>query len=94
MEKIRREEIAKDLYVKGKGPFSAKFGLPPEVKFCKRCVISNQRPSSEMEFSHTIKTRKKTINIDNYKISHLGYKAKTLKEYVRVRDGVKKYRAG
>ena len=33
----------------------------------------------------------KTINIDNYKISHLGYKAKTLKEYVRVRDGVKKY---
>jgi N-acetyl sugar amidotransferase len=64
MEKIRREEIAKDLYVKGKGPFSAKFGLPPEVKFCKRCVISNQRPSSEMEFSHTIKTRKKTINID------------------------------
>ena len=22
------------------------YGLPREVKFCKKCVISNQRPSS------------------------------------------------
>ena len=40
------------------------FGLPEEVKFCKRCVISNQRPSSEVEFKHTIKTRKQTIGFD------------------------------
>lgn len=40
------------------------FGLPEEVKFCKNCVISNQRPSSEVEFKHTIKTKKQTIGFD------------------------------
>ena len=40
------------------------FGLPKEVKFCKNCVISNQRPSSEVEFKHTIKTKKQTIGFD------------------------------
>ena len=29
------------------------YNLPSEVKFCKRCVISNQRPSSVPEFKHT-----------------------------------------
>jgi N-acetyl sugar amidotransferase len=43
---------------------TTKFGLPKEVKFCKICVISNQRPNSEVEFKHTIKTQKKTINFD------------------------------
>lgn len=42
--------------------FEAYFGLPEEVKFCKNCVISNQRPSSEVEFKHNIKTKKKTIH--------------------------------
>lgn len=31
----------------------AKFGLPEEVIFCKKCVMSNQRPSSYPEFKHT-----------------------------------------
>ncbi|HKC64012.1 MAG TPA: N-acetyl sugar amidotransferase [Pyrinomonadaceae bacterium] len=31
----------------------AKFGLPEEVLFCKKCVMSNQRPSSYPEFKHT-----------------------------------------
>ncbi|MFH1033285.1 MAG: N-acetyl sugar amidotransferase [Pseudomonadota bacterium] len=31
----------------------AYFGLPREVVFCKRCVMSNQRPSSYPEFKHT-----------------------------------------
>ena len=26
------------------------YGLPEEVKFCKKCIISNQRPSSTIEF--------------------------------------------
>lgn len=30
----------------------AKYGLPPEVVFCKRCVMSNQRPASVPEFRH------------------------------------------
>lgn len=40
------------------------YGLPGKVKFCRKCVISNQRPNSEIEFKHNIKTKKKTINFD------------------------------
>ena len=41
------------------------FGLPNTVKFCKRCVISNQRPNSTVEFRHTIQDAKETINFDD-----------------------------
>jgi len=39
------------------------YGLPATVKFCKKCVISNQRPSSTVEFKHKHSEKKKTINI-------------------------------
>jgi tRNA(Ile)-lysidine synthase TilS/MesJ len=42
-----------------------KYGLPEEVKFCKRCVISNQRPSSTIEYEHTIDSKKETIYFDD-----------------------------
>ncbi len=42
-----------------------KYGLPAEVKFCKRCVISNQRPSSASEVAHRSDSLKKTINFDD-----------------------------
>jgi N-acetyl sugar amidotransferase len=42
-----------------------KYGLPREVKFCKKCVISNQRPNSDIEFKHTEASKKKTINFDD-----------------------------
>jgi N-acetyl sugar amidotransferase len=41
-----------------------KYGLPREVKFCKKCVMSNQRPMSEVEFKHNINTKKKTLVFD------------------------------
>jgi len=41
----------------------AKYGLPEKVMFCKRCVMSNQRPSSAVEFKHTISSKKVTLNI-------------------------------
>jgi N-acetyl sugar amidotransferase len=41
-----------------------KYGLPREVKFCKKCVMSNQRPVSEVEFKHNINTKKKTMAFD------------------------------
>jgi N-acetyl sugar amidotransferase len=41
-----------------------KYGLPPEVKFCRKCVMSNQRPVSEVEFKHNIQTKKKTLAFD------------------------------
>jgi N-acetyl sugar amidotransferase len=42
-----------------------KYGLPAEVTFCTRCVMSNQRPSSAIEFQHTAASKKKTLNIDS-----------------------------
>ena len=42
-----------------------KYGLPKEVIFCKKCVMSNQRPVSEVEFKHTINTKKRTIAFDD-----------------------------
>ena len=42
----------------------AYFGLPEQVVFCKRCVISNQRPSSTVEFKHTREEKKATIGFD------------------------------
>lgn len=46
------------------GLLEVRYGLPPEVAFCVKCVISNQRPSSSVEFEHTRESKKATINID------------------------------
>ena len=40
--------------------------LPEKVIFCKHCVISNQRPSSTVEFLSDTKSKKDTILFDNY----------------------------
>lgn len=43
----------------------AKYGLPREVKFCKKCVMSNQRPNSTIEFLHTAESKKETIGFND-----------------------------
>lgn len=43
---------------------SAYYGLPEDVQFCSRCVISNQRPSSTVEFKNNKKVKKETIAFD------------------------------
>jgi N-acetyl sugar amidotransferase len=43
-----------------------KYGLPAEVRFCTRCVISNQRPNSAVEFKHTAASKKCTIHFDEH----------------------------
>ncbi len=45
------------------------YGLPRKVIFCKKTLISNQRPVSAVEFLHKKKSRKKTLNIDRNGIS-------------------------
>lgn len=42
----------------------AYYGLPTEVKFCTKCVMSNQRPTSAVEFKHTINSKKNTMALD------------------------------
>jgi N-acetyl sugar amidotransferase len=39
----------------------AKYGLPAEVKFCARCVMSNQKPDSAVEYKHTSGSKKSTV---------------------------------
>lgn len=54
MEAFRKQEEDKVAF----------YGLPKDVKYCRSCVISNQRPNSAVEFDHTADTKKKTINFD------------------------------
>ncbi len=38
-----------------------KYGLPLEVKFCKKCTMNNQRPSSTVEFKQKEGEKKRTL---------------------------------
>ena len=39
------------------------YGLPEEVKFCKLCLMSNQKPNSAQEFKHKLDDKKSTLDI-------------------------------
>ncbi|MEJ6981629.1 N-acetyl sugar amidotransferase [Pedobacter sp. P351] len=51
-----------------KGNLEAYYGLPQDVKFCEKCVMSNQRPASTVEFRHTKDSKKVTMNFDEHGI--------------------------
>ncbi|QWG17053.1 N-acetyl sugar amidotransferase [Bradyrhizobium sediminis] len=42
----------------------ALYGLPKRVMFCRHCVISNQRPSSTVEYQKTSQSAQETIQFD------------------------------
>lgn len=58
------EGIAESLYSEKCQVKEAYYGLPQEVAFCKKCVISNQRPNSAVEYQHTKASKKSTIHFD------------------------------
>lgn len=58
------------------------FGLPSDVKFCLECVISNQRPASEIEYLHTASTQKKVIKFHEDGICDACKVAKQKKEEI------------
>ena len=41
-----------------------KYGLPEKVFFCKKCVMSNQRPISSVEFKHRLSSKHQTMHFD------------------------------
>ena len=45
------------------------YGLPRKVIFCKKTLISNQKPTSAIEFHHNLKSKKRTLFIDKNQIS-------------------------
>jgi len=66
MDRIKApQEIDKSKFATDIETPEAKYGLPTEVAYCKSCVISNQRPNSAVEYSHTKESKKKTINFDD-----------------------------
>jgi N-acetyl sugar amidotransferase len=65
MEKIEHpKQIGLENFAPDNKRLSTRYGLPPEVKYCKKCVISNQRPNSAVEYTHTQQSKKETIHFD------------------------------
>ena len=52
-------------FAKDKKDLKALYGLPKKTIFCKKCVISNQRPNSAVEYEHTRESVKETINFND-----------------------------
>lgn len=59
------EESIQQFKMSDKDDLDTKFGLPRDVTFCAKCIISNQRPNSAVETQHSSNSKKKTINISN-----------------------------
>jgi len=63
MEQIKYPEPVKlTQFTKGNTELETLYGLPASVKYCKMCVISNQRPNSAVEYDHTKDSKKETIH--------------------------------
>lgn len=57
----RGETIDLGLYGPNAASSETKYGLPSHVAFCRKCVISNQRPNSAVEYKHTAESKKSVI---------------------------------
>lgn len=66
MEKIQYPSSINlsEFSIENKNPL-VKYGLPADVVYCKKCVMSNQRPNSAVEYSHTKNSAKATIHFDS-----------------------------
>jgi len=58
------QELDKSKFAPNATNLEVKYGLPHHVTYCKMCVISNQRPNSAVEYTHTKDSNKKTIRFD------------------------------
>ena len=45
------------------------YGLPKKVIFCKKTLMSNQRPNSTVEFKHNKNSKKDTLKYDKNGVS-------------------------
>jgi N-acetyl sugar amidotransferase len=60
----KKEQIDLGLYGPDADSGVTKYGLPSHVAFCRKCVISNQRPNSAIEYKHTSESKKSVIAFD------------------------------
>lgn len=78
-------KIDKSLFSPNNINRKAYYGLPNQVKFCKRCTNSNQIPQSTPEFRNNNKVPKQTVNFDDNCICDACH-AKTEKERINWED--------
>ncbi len=65
MEIIKKpKKIDYSIFKNGINNPMVKYGLPKEVIYCKKCVQSNQRPTSTVEFKNSIHEQKKTLHFN------------------------------
>ncbi len=60
----RNTTVSPTSFERPEGELEALYGLPREVTFCSRCVMSNQRPNSAAEYRTTRDSAKSTIHFD------------------------------
>ena len=46
------------------------YGLPPEVKYCEKCNVSNQWPTTTNEYDHDKDTKQISIEFDSNNICY------------------------
>ncbi len=56
------------------------YGLPSEVMFCKKTLMSNQKPNSAVEFTHNKNSKKDTLKFDKKGISESWYYSRLKKK--------------
>ena len=61
----RKDKIDLAAYAPEAVPSRTLYGLPNHVSFCRKCVISNQRPNSAVEYRHTAESKKTVIAFDD-----------------------------
>ncbi len=83
-------KVDKNLF-KSDQPGLPLYGLPREVKFCNNCVISNQRPSSAIEFKNDGVREKEVINFDKKNFCD-ACKVKEIKESINWEEREKELR--
>jgi N-acetyl sugar amidotransferase len=59
-----RRQVDLETFAAGRERPEARYGLPANVRFCRSCVISNQRPNSAVEYEHRADSAKATISFD------------------------------
>ena len=66
------------------------YGLPRKVIFCKKTLMSNQRPNSAVEFNHNKNSKKETLKFNKNGISE-SWRYSRLKKKINFKEREKQY---
>ena len=63
---LKSRDIPIDMadFDKPEGELVARYGMPRDIVYCKRCVIPNQRPQTTQEYSHREGSNHAAIDFD------------------------------